>query len=116
MNNQPTKDDLWKVLRGEYTMPEVLRVFGKSQDDIDEVMGSIGTNAFKLQIYSVMYKSMAYMMLRDMNEIDESKIYNFATNKYDNEPSAQGDFGLMCNDIYRFTGSEWQILNQLKNE
>ena len=93
------KEDCWKILNGECTLPEVMKMFGGNQTEIDKTIEEIkqadrhdSSNYFAL---ASMFAKVAYLRLVELKEIDDTKIFNLASKKYDDIEARFGDMGVM---------------------
>ena len=98
------KEDCWNILNGKCTLPEVMRIFGRTQTEIDKTIEEIkhadrhdSSNYFAL---ATMFTIEAYLHLVELKEIDDTKIFNLASKKYDDGNAILGDIGVMGKKIY----------------
>lgn len=111
MNSE--KENLWKILKGELTLPEMMRYFGRTEQQISEIMKELKEadnfdtrNHFVLAHYLV---RRAYDKLCELGEIDGTKIFNLATKSFDGKNEFH-DLGVCGDKNYIYGYSGWQEL------
>jgi len=108
------KEDCWKILNSKCTIPEVIKMFGGNQTEIDNTIEEIkqadrhdSSNYFALT--SIFTKG-AYLRLIELKEINNTKIFNLASKKYDDRDARLGDMGVMGEKNYRYANGAWEFM------
>lgn len=92
------KDEYWKILNHEYTLPQALAILKMPTDVIDDIKVSDHNDSFNYFAASLMCSYTAYQRLVRLGEIDGSKIFTMG-----NGSPVNGDIGFSKDDIFRFT-------------
>lgn len=100
------KENAWKIIKGECTLPEAIKFFGKSQKYIDETMEVIKkTDIHNTMLYfatSQTFKRLSYEYLVKIGEIDNTVVFNSAN------INMEGDVGLRGGETVRYTKGVWE--------
>jgi hypothetical protein len=106
----PTTEEYWKVLRQEIPLPEIMRVFGSTQSEIDKYFEFLkkSNSIYYYDNEMLGYIINAYTELVKLKELSSTKVFNLATKKYANKRTAkEGDFGLTWNSILIYLDGKW---------
>lgn len=114
MNKEALSADYWKILKGECTLPEAMKIFGASQEVVDISMNEIGQDTGSYFKSSMLNTLFAYAKLVTLKEIDATRLWNFAAKDYDTRSNARhGDLGCRNGEVMRFTGDKWELMYKL---
>lgn len=111
-----TTIEAWKILKGECTLPEAMRMQRFSEDNIKKNIDLIKQNDVhdSCTYYgtSMAFYKMAYAHLIKEGEIDATKIFNAGcpAHGFDESKWCLGDIGIMGDKTYRYTGKEWEFM------
>lgn len=112
MDNQINSDDLWSIINGKCTLPEAMKYMGVSDENINSQMNNIKENdvndSFSYSGFCHLVKVSAYLKLIELNQVDVSKIFNFGSHSFDDNPR-NGDIGMRGNKTYVFK-DEWKLM------
>lgn len=100
-------NNMWKILKGETTLPEALRYFETPQQEINAMMN--GINSSDYYVVSNVLKRKAYDYLLSVNEISADKVFNMGSNSIEEVPR-HGDMGFRGKSCYVYTNNEWTVL------
>lgn len=115
-----TKEDAWKILKGECTLPEAMKIFGRTDAEIKEKIDDLNSRKSTFAYFAITgtYVGLSYDLLVQENEIDASKIFNLASHSFDEKHNRHGDFGRKGDERYRFVhkgtesfSGEWEPWN-----
>jgi len=98
MQKEISKEDYWKVLRNEFNISEIKELFGAN---------SIEMPIRFIDLYIGICRRIAYIELVKQNEIDDTKILNLVTLRYDTEDARHGDIGRMGKEDFIFRNGTW---------
>lgn len=111
MTGQLKKEDCWEILNGKCTLPKAMKMCGVSKIEVDKTIDEIkqadmldSSNYFAI---ASMFTKLAYLRLIELKEIDDTKIFNLASKKYDDGMARYGDMGVMGEKSYYYANGEW---------
>ena len=111
MNSE--KENLWKILKGELTLPEMMRYFGRTEANISLVLSELKSVDINDTLYCFALAHhltrKAYDKLYELGEIDTTQIFNMATASIDGVPQF-GDMGICGENVYIYKDDAWQQL------
>ena len=104
-------EDCWNILNNKYTLPETVKKLGGNEVGISEMMEEIRIrdihDTSTLFSFAQSFKYMAYLILLDRKEVDETNIFNFAKSKVDEGDARTGDFGAKGKEQCVFLNGGW---------
>ncbi len=103
--------DLWTILRGECSLPHMMKLFGLTYEEIKTSMEHIKQSdkhdSSTFFDTANIYSNLAYRLLVKKGEIPADHIFNAATSRVENTGSI-GDIGYTMEKTYRFNGNKWE--------
>ena len=105
-----TTEQAWSVVNGKVTLPEAMKIFGRTDDEIKEKIEDLNSRKATFAYFAIgnTYAGFAYDFLVQRGEIDNTKIFNLASKSFDESENRQGDMGRMGDERYIFTNNEWK--------
>ncbi len=108
------KENCWNILNGKYTLPDIMTILKVPQPEIKKFMEELKLSdkhdSFGYFTTMLLFARGAYIRLVKMKEIDNTKIFNFANKKYDDEGAREGDMGMMGDDDYCYIDDHWKSI------
>lgn len=106
-----TKEEAWTIVNGKCTLPEAMKIFGRTETEINEKMEDLKSRQSSFAYFAIgnTYASLSYDFLVKEGEIDNTKIFNMASKSFDESLNMIGDIGKMGDKTYRYTNEGWQI-------
>jgi len=93
-------ESYWKILRGECTLPEAMRIMGATEDVITESMNEIKerdtVHCYTYFNSSWLHQWLAYQKLVELGEISADEIF------WQRDTPVHGDIGFNGNEMYRW--------------
>jgi len=107
-----TIEEAWKVVNGKTTLPEAMKIFGRTDDEIKEKIDDLNSRKATFAYFAIgnTYVTLAYDYLVKEGEIDSTKIFNLASKSFDESENRQGDMGRAGDKRYIFTDDKWKQL------
>lgn len=97
-----TKEIFWKILNGGFTLPEMMLLAGREQEDVNDVMKLMEElSSDSYFYYAQFYRRVAYLNLVEMGEIDGNKVFPF------NGERREGDIGWDKDHQYIWNNGSW---------
>lgn len=101
-----TSEDCFKVLKGECTLPEAMKIFGVSDEEIIRIIDElkspdrIYSYSHSYMLIGNIYKYMAYQKLVEIGEISADEVY------YSRGTPLVGDLGFKGDGTWRWVGDK----------
>ena len=108
-----SKENLWKILKGEVTLSEAMKIFGKTDKQIEDAEKDVELNCKNdITYFAAKYMSFSYMCykkLTDMGEINSEDVYHISSGKLmsQNPKVIEFDMGYQGNKMVRYRHGKW---------
>lgn len=120
-NKRPplSKEDCWKIINKKVTIVEAMNMFTSDRAEIEKTKEIIGGSLDAYFSLANLFAATACMRLIELKEIDESRIFNLASAKYDTDDDGKenrvGDIGIINGEMCRYTSKGWEEMRIKKD-